>query len=308
MNQPPQDQPGWASPEGGTPANRSQPEHYPEWMTAEPADSGQQGQHEQPEKSAAPTLRSWQRTAPDAPAIPVPEHTPAVPQPPSGQSPYGVRPEPTPAAPGQNQFHFPQLRKPKLEPRAVAGLAASVLGLPGIILGGLALPRVRGGKRRSPNLAWSAIVLGGIFTIGWVLVAVTLVLNGTYDRWTEEPEAGDVSEPRTIASANLAEGNCIATLPPRGPVGDVRLVPCATAHIAQVITVHDQDGDFPGEEELDATAESTCTADVEALGDTEAAVGPYWLTPTEAGWNQGNTRIICMARGTAGSFEGDLIG
>lgn len=242
-------------------------------------------------------------TAPDA-------TQPSPAPPPPGQSPYGHRPglpaDPQPGG-GYGQFVFPEMPQAKLEPRAVAGLATAVLGVPGLVLGLLARPRVRDGRRRSPALAMSAIVLGALFTIGWTLALITLALTGTFDRLTESPQAGDTDTPRTIASATLAEGNCILTLPPARPVGDVRVVPCAQAHIAQVVGVHTMDGDYPGEEELEARADQVCTDQVQALDTGEVPVQPWYLIPTGEGWQEGNTQIMCLAHGATGPFEGDLL-
>ena len=208
---------------------------------------------------------------------------------------------------GYGQFTFPELPKAKVEPLAVAGLVTAVLGLPGLVLGLLAVPRVKGGRRRSPALAWSAVILGALFTIGWILTFITLALTGTFDRLTEQPQPGDVSEPRTIASATLAEGNCITSLPPARPVGDVRVVPCEQLHIAQVISVHQLDGSYPGDEVLQEQAASTCAADLDSL-QTDMQVIPWYLVPSDEGWQEGNTQLMCLARAAAGSFDGDLLG
>ncbi|MGC0141676.1 hypothetical protein [Pseudactinotalea sp. Z1732] len=250
--------------------------------------------------------------APPVPTVPTgPAGSPtAEPAASPGQSPYGQRSAPPPmqeSSGNYGHFTFPQMPKAKLEPRAVLGLITSVLGLPGLVLGLLARPRVKGGRRRSPALAMSAIVLGALFTVGWILTVITLALTGTFDRLTETPQAGDTDTPRTIASATLAEGNCILTLPPARPVGDVRVVPCAQTHIAQVISVHTLDGDFPGQEELETQADQVCTDQVEALPTDEVQVMPWYLIPSGEGWQEGNTQLMCLARGATGPFEGDLL-
>ncbi len=256
-----------------------------------------------------PKLMPWQRPDGDA-SIPIAAPAPMEQGRPSGQSFYGVRseqPQQQDAA-GYQQFTFPQMQKAKVEPLAVTGIATSPLGIPGLALGLLSLPRVKGGRRRSPALAWTAVILGSVFSIGWILTIITLSLTGAFDRYFESPQAGDVTEARTIASANLAEGNCIATLPPARPVGEVRQVPCETSHIAQVISIHELDGEFPGDDDLEAQARELCAADVAGLGDTPAPVESWYLTPTGEGWSQGNTQLVCLARGSAGPFEGDLLG
>lgn len=305
--QPPDHQPGQSAhpvPPWNPPGPQGQPQSHqgqPPWG---PPAGGSAGQGQWP---AAPGPGPSQPA--QTPQVPLPKAPAPGPQTPMGQSPYGLRSEPAPQQhTGQyGQFTFPQLQKAKLEPTAVAGIATSIFGIPAIILGLMARPRVRGGRRRSPALAWTSISLGGLFTIAWILVAVSLTLSGTIDRITERPIAGDTEETRTVAAANLAEGNCVERLPPASEVGEVRLVPCTQAHIAQVLAVHTLDGAYPGGEDLEATAEDRCSADLAALGDTEAAIDRWYFVPSETGWDQGNTQVICLARGAQGPYEGDLV-
>ncbi|HLS14330.1 MAG TPA: septum formation family protein [Beutenbergiaceae bacterium] len=263
----------------------------------------------QPGQSAHP-VPPWNPPGPQGQQqVPLPQAPAPGPQTPMGQSPYGLRSEPAPPQhTGQyGQFTFPQLQKAKLEPTAVAGIATSIFGIPAIILGLMARPRVRGGRRRSPALAWTSISLGALFTIAWILVAVSLTLSGTIDRITERPIAGDTEETRTVAAANLAEGNCVERLPPANEVGEVRVVPCAQAHIAQVLAVHTLDGAYPGAEELEAIAQDRCSAELDGLGETEVAVDRWYFMPSETGWDQGNTQVVCLVRGAQGPYEGDLV-
>lgn len=229
--------------------------------------------------------------------------------PPSGQSMYGNREpvQPAPQQGGYGSFTFPVVPKQRLEPLAVAGVATSPLGPVGIALGLLARNRVKQTRRRSMGLAWAGVALGSLFTVGWVLVTAVLSLNGTIDRALESPQPGDVSEPRTVAAANLALGNCIQTLPPAEQVGEVSLVPCTEAHIAQVVSLHPLSGDFPGPEQIASDATATCTADVEQIDAGDASFVPWYLVPSETGWNQGNTQVVCLLRGDAGPLNVDFV-
>lgn len=246
----------------------------------------------------------------------MPPVPPAPPQvavgyaPPSGQSMYGVRPEPQQAPQqmgGYGQFAFPVAPKQQLEPLAVAGVATSPLGPIGLVLSLMARGRVKQTRRRSMGLVWAGVALSAAFTIGWTLVMTVLSMNGTIDRALERPQEGDVAQARTIAAANLAVGNCISTLPPAQEVGEVRLVPCAEEHIAQVVTLHELSGDFPGEAALADRAVSTCTADVDQIDPGDASIVPWHLVPSSTGWAQGNTQVVCLLRGDAGPLHVDLV-
>lgn len=223
---------------------------------------------------------------------------------------YGVRPEPQQQPVqqgGYGQFSFPVVPKQPLEPLAVAGVATSPLGPIGVVLSLMARGRVKRTRRRSMGLAWAGVGLGALFTVGWTLALTVLSLNGTIDRAFERPQPGDVAEPRTIAAAHLAVGNCISTLPPAQEVGEVRLVPCGDEHIAQVVTLHELTGDFPGDQQLADQATSTCTADVDALDAGDSSIVPWYLVPSETGWAQGNTQVVCLLRGDAGPLHVDLV-
>jgi hypothetical protein len=245
--------------------------------------------------------------------LPVPQ-APPVSQPgygqPTGQSMYGVRPQqpgPGPQQGGYGQFTFPVAPRQPLEPLAVAGVATSVLGPVGVILGLLARGRIKRTRRRSMGLAWTAVALGAVFTLTWGMIAGVLASNGTLDQAFQEPEPGDAAEPRTVAAVNLATGNCVATLPPAEQVGEVRVVPCATDHIAQVVSEHELSGAFPGATALATEATATCSAEVEQIDAGDAAIQPWYLVPSESGWEQGNTRLVCLLRGSAGPLTVDLV-
>ena len=243
----------------------------------------------------------------DVPPIPQAPTTAPAPQTPLGQSPYGQHAPVQQSEQGSyGQFTFPVMKRRPLEPTAVAAVATSPLGPVGVGLGVFARRQVRATQRRSLTLASTGIGLGVLFTVLWVLAAVVLAGNGTIARWTERPEAGDVSEARTVAASNVAVGNCIQFLPPGQTVGELQLVPCAQEHAAQAVTEHELSGDFPGVDALDSQARETCQADVSALS-SEVPVMVWYLAPSQEAWEQGTQRILCVARAQGGSMTNDLV-
>ncbi|WP_345712929.1 septum formation family protein, partial [Kineococcus glutinatus] len=83
-------------------------------------------------------------------------------------------------------------------------------------------------------------------------------------------------------------------------VATVETVPCTSAHDAEVVTAFDLPaGDFPGEEEVQRTAEQRCGAFV--AGPVTAAAGVEglaadWFAPTEEGWDlDGDRTVLCGA-------------
>lgn len=314
-NQPGAAQPGpeWTGP-GQPGAWQESPGQPGGWQTGSPHGAGWQPGVGQPSGAADPWASPGQPVAPPVPPAgpvvpPIPQAPTAQPAPqgPLGQSPYGQRAPVEQSEQGSyGQFTFPVMKRRPLEPTAVASVATSPLGPVGVGLGIFARRQVKATQRRSLTLASTGIGLGALFTVLWVLVAVVLAGNGTIARWTERPEAGDVSEARTVAASNVAVGNCIQFLPPGQSVGEVQLVPCAHEHAAQAVTEHELDGDFPGVDALDTQARETCQADVSALA-SEVPVMVWYLAPSQEAWDQGTQRILCLARAQSGSMTGDLV-
>lgn len=290
------------------------PGHPGGWQPGSPHGAVWQPGTGQPSGTADPWASPGQPAAPEVPPAgpgvpPIPQAPAAQPTPqgPLGQSPYGQRAPVEQSEQGSyGQFTFPVMKRRPLEPTAVASVATSPLGPVGVGLGIFARRQVKATQRRSLTLAGTGIGLGALFTVLWVLAAVVLAGNGTIARWTERPEAGDVSEARTVAASNVAVGNCIQFLPPGQSVGEVPLVPCAQDHAAQAVTEHELDGDFPGGDALDSQARETCQADVSALA-SEVPVMVWYLAPSEEAWGQGTQRILCLARAQSGSMTGDLV-
>lgn len=289
----PSAQQGWPA---GSPATGPGSQQYPSGPATPGPGPGQ----------PAPWASPGQPPEHGVPAIPQAPTGQGAPAAPLGQSPYGQH------APAEQrdqgaygQFTFPVMQRRPLEPTAVAAVATSPLGPVGLFLGVFARRQVKATRRRSLSLASIGIGLGALFTVLWVLAAVVLAGNGTIARWTEQPEPGDVTQARTVAASNVAVGNCIEFLPPGRSVGELRLVPCAQEHAAQAITEHPLEGSFPGEDALDGQARDLCQADVAALP-SESPLVVWYLAPSQAAWDQGTQRILCVARAQAGSMTGDL--
>lgn len=243
-------------------------------------------------------------------------------QPPAGSDPanpyaYLTQPpeQPQEAAPPFSQgaqpglqMAFPELKKAKLEPTAIASLATFWAPIVGLVLGVVALLRTRKRGTRSPALATVATALGAFVTVGAIVVVTALAANGTFARWSQAPEAGDLSE-RTISSIHLAAGNCIATLPPGDEVGDVKIVPCAQEHAAQVVAVAPLTASSYPEATVIADSAAACEEDIEAVltAFPDTPLTPWYLAPSKSGWDAGNTSAICMVRTTATPLTVDVV-
>lgn len=245
---------------------------------------------------SAPAATNTPYSAPPAPNAPYSA-------PPAGPVSPGV---PTARPDGYGQFMFPDLKGPGVEPLAVASLITFPLGPIGLGLGIAALRRVRRNRKRSPAMAGTGIVLGLLSTAAAVLTIITLVLNGTWEQVTQRPEAGDTDAARVVASANVASGNCLRTLPVGDTVGEVTQVPCSQEHQAQAVAVVDlPDADWEAAELLGSAA-AACADGLAPFAD-EPHVQPWFFVPSERGWQEGSRTAVCLLRTTGPALTTDYI-
>ncbi|MCO7273924.1 septum formation family protein [Cellulosimicrobium cellulans] len=250
-------------------------------------------------------------TVPPRPTAPVPPPPAGVPAPPgtavpppaasaapAGQAGPGFAPE-TYYAPGW------QPAAPRVEPLAVASVPAGlVLGPVGIGLGAAGLSRVRSRRTRGRGLAVAGMAVGAVVTLAWTAGALAW--------WQGEqarvPLAGDVSTPQTVNAVQLVLGTCLDELPPDGEVTQVRAVPCADEHRAQVVARTDLGADevWPGQQAVDRRVARVCTPDVLGSDAPEGVELVVW-SPTEASWRDGDRTGLCLAAGTD-PLPGDLLG
>lgn len=248
---------------------------------------------------------------PPRPPAPVPPPPAATPAPPDAPVPSGTA-VPTPAAtlePGfaPETYYAPgwQPAPPRVEPLAVASVPAGVvLGPVGIGLGAAGLSRVRSRGTRGRGLAVAGMVVGAVVTVAWTAGALVW--------WQGEqartPLAGDVDAPQTVNAVQLVLGTCLDELPPDGEVSQVRAVPCADEHRAQVVARTDLGADevWPGQQAVDRRVARVCTPDVLGADAPEGVELVVW-SPTEASWRAGDRTGLCLAAG-ADPLPADLLG
>lgn len=130
----------------------------------------------------------------------------------------------------------------------------------------------------------------------------------TSDTPTDESPSGESDEPApeivAVDTAGGVEG--VAT----AETGDCMMwddigatfpaVPCSDAHDAEVYAVFDISGatDYPGEDAVNALANSECVARFEAfvgvrLVDSDLA--GHYFTPTASTWDRGDRQVLCVA-------------
>ena len=98
---------------------------------------------------------------------------------------------------------------------------------------------------------------------------------------------------------HMRVGQCIV-LPEGETATTVETTGCTREHDAEVYFVTSaDDGDFPGEVELNKQAESVCVANFEDyVGSSylSSSLDATWMIPTKDSWAQNDRSIVCLAR------------
>jgi hypothetical protein len=200
-------------------------------------------------------------------------------------------------APG---WHAP---RPRTDGMAVASFVTSVVGLGvvGIGLGLAALVRIRRGQRLGRGLALAGIVIGAVWTVVQVVVAVSLITASLATR----PLPLTVDAPQDAFATQLTTGHCVAELPDGGAVGRVPVVPCDQRHVAQVVSEFRfaPDAVWPGQDDADALVAAGCELSTSEL---EAGLDAVTWAPTEGTWADGDRTGLCVAHRDA-PFTGSLL-
>jgi len=114
--------------------------------------------------------------------------------------------------------------------------------------------------------------------------------------------------------ASVEVSSCVNTSDLEGEVTDIPTVECTEEHDAQVFHKFDlEDGDFPGQDEVDSKAEEGCASEFEGFVGSaleESALGVNYMPPNEETWAKADDReVLCFLVTRDGStvtesFEG----
>lgn len=230
------------------------------------------------------------------------------------RSPYAAAPPPVEVAaqvPGGSPAlgeAIPTIDKPPLDGVSVAAVVTGAVGLGpvAIALGAVGLRRTTKQWRRSPTIAGVGLGLGILGTLGWIGLGVAAGL-GAFSGPDLTATPGDVETARTAHASALAAGNCVETVPPQQEVGEVRIVPCAQPHLAQVLAVEDYPADtYPGQDPALEVATEWCAGLLSEQGFHADSFLAWPIVPTPAAWDEDVRTMSCLARSTLGQITGDL--
>ncbi|WP_254878775.1 DUF4190 domain-containing protein [Streptomyces sp. NA04227] len=250
-----------------------------------------------------------QQPWPGGPAQPGPQDPYAPPAgghvPPGGYpgagGPYGGLPYGAPYQPWPGYVPY---SKPPVNGLAIAslvlGLFCCVPGL-GVVLGAIGLSQISKKGERGKGLAIAGIVTSAL---GIVLFALMLIGGGWSDfREGLEDDGRDSGKSRGPGEVTftLEIGECFESQNGslEGLTYDVDRVSCEDPHDGEIYAnFRVPGGVWPGEKELNSTADKKCYALRDSYAaDTWALPGyaeVYYFTPTEESWDYGDREISCM--------------
>ncbi|WP_449408593.1 septum formation family protein [Microbacterium maritypicum] len=189
---------------------------------------------------------------------------------------------------------------------AIAGVGWALLGL-GFLLGVVSL------FLRAPK--WPGIAGMGLSVLGaFLAVAVVLISFGSTGSTTPEtggtpvappstsPSDGGTTVPsdaETVAWSDLEVGQCMPYVEWEEDLYEVPVVPCDEPHTDEVYLTFDvEDGDFPGDDELNRIAEERCLSEFETFvgySYAESELDFYWSVPTQRTWRWDDREVLCVA-------------
>ncbi|MEU3076652.1 DUF4190 domain-containing protein [Streptomyces laurentii] len=207
--------------------------------------------------------------------------------------PYG------PYGPGVGPYGTPPPAAPQTSGLAIASLVSgAVCCLPplGLVLGLIALPRMKKKRQRGKGLAITGIALSAVSSLLMVLAFAT----GAFADFWRGFRDGMEDASSSAYTLNLEKGDCfLADLDSQEPVDKVDTVPCTRPHEGEV-TGRFKVKEFttwPGVNVIDQIAEERCGQlnDAYAMDtwDLPESVGIYYFAPVKESWRDGDRTVIC---------------
>lgn len=129
---------------------------------------------------------------------------------------------------------------------------------------------------------------------------------------TRDAETQEVTDGGSADVFSLRVGDCFDDSP-GGAISDVPAVPCNEPHDNELYHSFEMpEGEWPGDEAVDAAADEQCTAEFEVfVGMDYASSTLDWfpITPLQDGWESIDDReILCAVWDPNGMIEGTLAG
>jgi len=188
---------------------------------------------------------------------------------------------------------------------AIAAFVLGLVGVPilGMVLGIVALRRIRRTLQQGSGLAIAGIVLSCV----WLVFTALVIVIGLRSDPGSAPSAaasGGASNSRTVDPFSLATGDCFENPTPTAgqqqTFATVVQTPCTQPHNAQIFATFNVSGSllsYPGDAAMHSLASSGCTARVRATLDGAKltdSMSIRFLYPLQASWLGGHRTISCI--------------
>jgi hypothetical protein len=271
-----------------------------------------QAQTQAPPRLSQPPGTSWERQVGSLP--PGGSRERQVGSPPSGASRERQVASPPPGGSWERQLASPPSGPSRL---AVTSFLLGLFGIVGIsailgiVLGLVALRRMRRTMQRGKGLAIAGIVLG----IAWLAVAVVLVATGTiFGSPTPAPSS---ASGQPVNPFSLITGNCFdnpAVTPGHvTDVGSVVRTTCTKPHNAQIFATFAVSGairSYPGSAKLTDLASSGCNTRAKASLDSSMITNSMQirlLFPLQSSWTAGHRTISCIIYNPTATMKSSVL-
>ena len=147
---------------------------------------------------------------------------------------------------------------------------------------------------------------------GLLAAVAVLAMTACSDGAERSEDSGEVTASGDVGAFDLQVGDCVDD-PPTGAttteVSDLAAVPCDQEHTGEIYYLVDlEDGDYPGEEEVSASADEACAAEFEAfvgLAYEQSRLEISTLFPTRESWEDLDDReVVCIVVDPTGPLTG----
>jgi hypothetical protein len=126
-----------------------------------------------------------------------------------------------------------------------------------------------------------------------------------------EEATGELQESGDVDVFDVQVGDCLGGETAEGEISSVEATPCTEPHAEEIFaSVTVADGEYPGQEALDAEAEKCVSEFTEFVGMAyeESVLEINYMTPTEDSWALDDREILCTIYDPAGETTGTLSG